>query len=209
MMPLQGSRAGLEKAMKKILIFCFFVPLLCACSTGSPPAAQYGGAPASTINLDVLTLTDLDRSAPPAPGSPYTKNNFRPTIASAARQWLTQHLAAVGTTGEATVVLKDASLTSQALPYTKDLFTRQQASKYIAHAEVEITVKGHEGYGQVTAEATHFETLPENSSPIERQDAYTRVLNGLMHDLGVNLDAAIHDHIGDFVVTAPVLDNSK
>jgi hypothetical protein len=196
----------LEKSMKKLTVAFLFLSLLSGCSSGTPPAVKADIGSSSKINLDVATIDVIDRSGSFGADSPYAANNFKPTIAEAIRQWASQHFAAVGTSGAADIVVKDASLKTQALPHASDMFTREQASKYIAHAEVEIDINGHEGQGMVTAEASRFETLPEKPTAIERQNAYTTVLNGLVHDLGGNLDTGVREHIGNFVVTAPVLD---
>ena len=193
--------------MKKIGFTFALLFLLAACSSDEPPRAKLQAPPSTTINLDVLTVTVVDRSTPALADSPMAKYNFQPTIASSLHQWLQGHLKAAGTSGSAEVVITDASLGSQALPHKNDMFTREQASKYTAHASVDIVIHGHEGSGQVSAEASRFETLPEKPTAIERQNAYTHVLNGLMHDLGINLDTAIRQHIGDFIITAPILND--
>ena len=128
-----------------------------------------------------------------------------PTIANALRRWATEKLVAVGTTGEAIVVIRDSSLKAQPIPHSDSMFTRQQTSKYVGHAEVEIDVTGHGNRGQVSAQASQFETLPETPTSAERQAAYTKVLNALMRDMSNNLRRGINDHIGNFVVTAPVI----
>jgi len=157
------------------------------------------------INLDVLTVVVVDRSQPQIGDTPYVSNNFQPTIGNAIRQWATNKLVATGTTGEAIVVIRESSLKAQALPHEDDFFKRQQTSKYTGRAEVEIMVKGREGQGRVSAEASRFETLPETPSSLERQNAYYGLLNGLMRDLTKNLRSGINDHLGAFVVTAPII----
>ena len=164
--------------------------------------------PMSKVNLDVQTISFADRSGIPPANSPYNSNRFQPTIAEAIRQWSSDHLQAVGTYGNAIVIVKDASLTLQTIPYQKDWFTRQQSAKYIGHASVDIELKGRgDIYALASAEATHYETLPEDPTDAERQNAYVKVLNGLMHDLAHNIDTSIHDHMQNFVITAPIMDN--
>lgn len=191
--------------MRNLIAACAFLLFLSACAETPPPAVKLDVDASPKINLDVLTVAVIDRSAPSLADSPYAANNFQPTIANALKRWATEKLVAVGSTGEAIVVIRDASLKAQGLPHTDDLFTRQQASKYTGHAEIEIEVSGRAGHGHVSAEAAHFETLPEEPSALERQNAYTKVLNALMHDIGNNLRGAIRDHIGNFVITAPIL----
>src|SRR5262245_51248309 len=118
--------------MKKPLIICALALFFTACSSGEAPSAK-AAPPSGKINLDVANVTVVDNSTPPTADSPTVKNNFTPAIQTSVRQWLTQHLAGVGATGGATVALREASLREEALPYTSDMFTRKQASKYVAH----------------------------------------------------------------------------
>jgi hypothetical protein len=193
--------------MKKLfLIVCFAA--LAACSSEPQPVVKPVLELTPRFNLDVLTVTVLDRSVPDIVDSPYSTNNFQPTIAKAIQQSLTQRLIAVGTTGEAIVVIRDASLKSEPIAYTKGSWLdRPQASKYSARAEIELQITGREGQGQVTAQASRYVTLPENPTALERQNAYNTVLNGLMHDLGADMSSAIQTHINRFIVDAPILNN--
>lgn len=179
--------------------------LLSACASEPPPVVQVDSDTSPKINLDVLTVVVLDRTDGLTADTPYASNNFQPTLANALRHWATDKLVAVGSTGEAVVVINDASLKSQALPHSDNWIKRDQATKYIGHVAIDMDVSGREGQGKVTAEASHFETLPENASSIERQNAYTKVLNGIMRDINTNMRRAISDHISNFVVTAPAV----
>jgi hypothetical protein len=191
--------------MKKLLAVFTCLLLLSACADTPPPPVKLETDTSSKINLDVLTVTVIDRSAPSAASSPYTTNNFQPTIASALRHWAMDKLVAVGTTGEAIVVIRDASLTSDSLKHSDSWFTREQASKYTGRAAIDIDVTGREGQGHASAEASRFETLPEEPTARERQNAYTKILNAVMSDVGAKLRSGVNDHLGAFIVTAPVL----
>lgn len=181
--------------MKNIALPLVCLALLSACSSEAPKVVQTDIGAGSRISLNVQTISFADRSGIQPSNSPYNTNHFTPTIADAIRQWASSHLQATGTSGEAIVIIKDASLTSQAIPYQRDYFTRQQASKYTGHAEVEIDIKGMNGEFAIgDSEATHYQTLPEDPTDLEKQNAYTVVLNGLMRDLGQNIEASLRDH---------------
>ena len=192
--------------LKKLTILLVCGAILAACSSDPIAAVKTEADTASKINLSVLTLNVVDRSTLPSGESPYVTNNFQPTIAAAARQWATQKLGTTGLEGQAIFVIKDASLIEQALPHEDSMFERNQASKYTAHVAAEIVVSGREGQGRVTAEASRYETLPENPTALERQNTYTRILNGLIHDLAAKLRDGIQNNLAPFVVTAPILD---
>jgi hypothetical protein len=193
--------------MNKISLAFALLTFLSACSTEptTQPQGQYGLPP--KINIDVQTITFADRSGAQPMDSPYNTSHFQPTIADAIRQWAGDRLQATGAEGQLAVIVKDATLAQQAIAHEDDWLTRPQASKYAAHAEVEVEVRGREGYGVATAQASRFETLPEHANDIEKQKAYFNVLNGLMRDLGTNIEAAIQAHLRDFIVTAPVFEN--
>lgn len=195
--------------MKKRIAALAFVALLTACADAPTPPPRKDYVLPPKINLDVQTLSLTDRSGIQPSSSPYNSNDFQPTISQAVRQWAKDRLQAVGPAGQAMVIIKDASLVQQAIPYEHDIFTRQQASKYVAHAAVDVEAKGRDGYAIASAEATRFVTLPENPTDAERQKAYFDVLNGVMRDLGMNLEASIQDHLRDFVVTVPMFDNGS
>lgn len=195
--------------MKKHIAILAVVALLTACAdqpTPPPPPREFVLPP--KINLDVQTLSLADRSGMQPSSSPYNSNDFQPTINQAIRQWAKDRLQAVGPVGQAMVVIRDASLSQQAIPYEHDFFTRQQASKYIAHVAVDVEAKSRDNYAMASAEATRFVTLPENPTVDERQKAYFELLNGLMRDLGTNLEASIQEHLHDFIVAVPMFDNS-
>jgi hypothetical protein len=193
--------------MKKILSALTLLALLTACASDEPvPAPKMAYSLPPKIGLDVQSINLVDRSGPQPANSPYATNNFQPTIADAVRQWASDRLQASGPSGQAIVVLKDASLIEAPLVVDHGMdawLTRQQASKYVAHVEVQIEANGRPGYGLATAQASRFETLPENPTAAERQKAYIDVLNGLMRDLGQNLEGALQQHMHDFIV-API-----
>lgn len=194
--------------MKNIALTLAGLLILTSCAADTPKVVRTDTGAGSKISLDVQTISLADRSGIQPADSPYNTNHFTPTISDSIRQWASAHLQATGTSGEAIVIIKDATLSSQALPYARDFFTRQQASKYTGHAEVEIEIKGHAGdYAIGNAEATRFETLPENPTDLEKQNAYTTVLNGLMRDLSQNIDISLHDHMQNYTGNGPVIEN--
>lgn len=190
--------------MKKITAAFALLTLLAACSSEPTSRVKVDMNVGTKINLDVQAVTFADRSGIQPANSPYNTQRFQPTIAEAIKQWASDKLQATGTAGDAIIIVKDASLVAEALPHGNDWFTRQQTSKYSAHAEVDIEVKGRAGaYAIASAQASRFETLPENPTEAERQNAYANLLNGLMRDLGQAIQSSINQHLRQFVVNAP------
>ncbi len=197
--------------MKKILAASLILLSLAlgGCSSDNSPRIT-ALAEQPRIVLDVRSISLADRTLPTS-DSLYTLNRFSPTIAESVRKWAANHLQAVGQTGQAIIVLKDASLTAQPLPKKSGMdswFTRQQSVRYTGRAELSIEVKGIEGgkdsFGTVEASAIRSVTLPEDPHDMEKQDAYEALLTGLMTDLQEHLNEGIRAHLSRFVITAPL-----
>lgn len=185
--------------MKKILALLFFPLLLAACVSDPVPVDKLQVDTKPKIGLDVLTVVVLDRTSPIGAASSNNRNEFKPTIGGALRDWATEKFVAAGSTGEAIIIIRDADLKTEQIPHKDSMFSREQASKYVGHANIEIDISGRAGKGRAIAEAARFETLPEDPSSNERQAAYMRLLNGLTRDISVKLRAGVNDHLSGFL----------
>ena len=190
--------------MKRTIAAFGLLLALAACGTEQlPPPAPVSKVLPPKILLDVQTVSLADRSGPQATRSPYNTNKFSPTITEAIKQWAHDRLQANGRTGHAIVVIRDATLTEEPLSMKDGIdswFTRQQATKYVARAEVSIEANGRNGFASAEGTATRSVTLPEKPSALERQDIYFTLLNGLMKDLGQNLEGAMQSHMGNLIL---------
>ncbi|MDP9127490.1 MAG: hypothetical protein M3N08_04420 [Pseudomonadota bacterium] len=186
--------------MKKLGAITLAVAILCSCASLEPAPEKFVGPPGIT-RLNVATIDVVDHSGFQPANSPYKSSALSPTIAEAARQWLAGSLKAVGPTGEAMVVIEDASVTEHALPTSDDMmdvwFKRQQSSVYNARLEAQVEIRGGRGYAFASAEAKRSVTLPEKPTASEKQNAYIQLLDGLMKDFARNLDASIREHLRD------------
>ncbi|MFA4994721.1 MAG: hypothetical protein WC521_05400 [Bdellovibrionales bacterium] len=182
--------------------------VLAACSSPqTPPPVAVNQVLSPKIAMDVKIISLADRSGMQPSTSPYNGNRFSPTIAEAVKQWASDRLQAKGQLGQAIIIIKKASLTAQPLPVKDGIegwFTREQATKYVGRAEVSVEAQGRNGYAVAEASATRGVTLPEDPTENEKQAAYIQLLNGLMKDLGDNLESGIHKHMSNFISTAPV-----
>jgi len=194
--------------MKKIVTAFGLIVTVAACASKQPaPPVTFEREASPKIVMDVKSINLADRSGIQPADSPYKDNNFSPTISEAIKQWAVNRLQAKGQTGQAIIIIKKASLSSQPLPSEggiKSWFTREQSLKYIAAAEVSVEANGPGGFAVADAVASHTVTLPEKPTDEEKKNAYMTLLNGLMKDLGKNLDAGIHAHMANFITTAPV-----
>lgn len=191
--------------MKKSLAAFALILSLAACADDMKPPVQYTRTTESKIALDVRVISLADRSLTPGSNG-YAGNNFSPTISEAVKQWASDRLQAVGQTGDAIVIIKDASLTAQPLATKTGMdswFTRQQGLKYVGHVQVAVEAKSGDSFAVTDASATRTLTLPENPTDAEKRDAYATMLNGLMKDLERNLDSGIQSHLNRFITTMP------
>ena len=181
--------------MKKLALTLLAVASLAACS--SAPVANYGTSLPPRINLDVEKIHLIDRTVPNSDVS------FKPSINEALHQWAVDRLGAVGRDGAALITVKDVSISTEALPMESGFsawFTRQQGSKYVAHASIELAVRKGSETAFANAEASRWESMPEDPTAEERKQAYFTVLNGLMRDLGTNLETNMQEHLQNYVV---------
>ena len=206
-LPCENNLAFGALNMKKIVAAICLMASLVACSSEEMPPVAANHVLPPKMALDVKTISLADRSGIQPANSPYNTNHFSPKISDAIKQWATDRLQANGQSGQAIVIIKDASLKAQPIAVKEDffdnLFTRQQGVKYIGHAEVSIEANGRSGYAMTNASATRILTLPENPTDIEKQDAYYSMLTPLMKDLGENLEAGIQAHMASFITAAP------
>lgn len=188
--------------MKKHLILVLSVALT-ACAS-APQAPQVKPPAPVAIELNTQDVRIINRAYAVPQSSPYIGHLFTPTIIESVEGWAKGSLHAAGSSGHATVIVKDASLTER--PVVKDegmtsWMWRQQAKKYIGRVEVEISAQSPRGdTGVATAHAVHSVTLPENPTEEEKSVAYQKLLTALMRDLDASARQAMRDHMSHFIV---------
>ncbi|MFA5040698.1 MAG: hypothetical protein WC464_03590 [Bdellovibrionales bacterium] len=181
--------------------------ILAACAQEPPPSVSINRVLSPKIVMDVKIISLVDRSGIQPSNSPYNGNNFSPTIMESIKQWSVDRLQANGQSGQAVVLVKRATLTAEPLPVKTGIegwFTRDQSMKYVGQAEVSIEANGQRGFAVADATATRSVSLPENPTELEKQNAYATLLNGLMKDLGDNIEMSIRAHMSSFVMAPPV-----
>ncbi len=129
-----------------------------------------------------------------------------PTILtlSAALRWATDRLRAVGESGLARVIVREAGVVEVALEKStglKGVFTAEQTERYVARLVVDIEIRSERGYKDafVSAEATRSRTVPENITINQREKVFFDLTAALMNDINAELEALIAQHFGDYL----------
>lgn len=185
------------------MLFSLFA--LAACSMPPPNAAPFEAPTENKLSFNVKQIVFVDDSANHTQIASPSNDHFDPTLPEAVRIWARAHLNAAGGIDEGVFKLKSFYVTEEALPTKHDWMTRQQASKYVGHLEVEFEIKGDHHFALASTEVTHSASMPEHPSGDEKQAAYRTMLDGLIADLGKYFNEAAHAHMYDEIVTAPVL----
>lgn len=202
--------------MSRLMLTIALCAVLGGCTAEPPPAvapltldyARYGAIQLTVGKVDFIS----DSLLQPAPDTAFF-SRFKPSLADAAYRWGKDRLQAIGSQGTAVYSIDKATLTRAPLPFgnpgrglfqqTEKLFKREQAEKWIAQVTVTLRVaNGPDRFrGHASATVTRSTTVPENATVREQENAYRRLLLGLMDDLNTQLPQSISTHLNAVTVS--------
>ena len=155
--------------MKKLLLalVCGLALTACASEPPAPPPLQPDYSALGKIYLNTKDLKVINRADRVPQKPPYIGHLFEPRLTETVNQWVHDRLQAVGNTGHATLIIKEASVIEQPLPELTGVetwFTREQAGKYVGRIDVDIDAQSpvNNTTGIASAHATHAVTLAEH-----------------------------------------------
>ncbi|MBT7759834.1 MAG: hypothetical protein HN732_21065 [Rhodospirillaceae bacterium] len=192
-----------HRLLPLLTVICFSY-LLTACESPlqevSYPELRFSHLPPIQINVARIDIVEQFRSPLRAP---HVEHELPLTPAQAMRNWATDRLRAVGTSGQAKFIIVDASVKAQQLRKKKGLkatFTLDQAARYNTRLEarLEIETAGGLGQGFATATATRQRTMPEAASINDRDDALYRFIESAAQDFDRVMAANIDRHLAPF-----------
>lgn len=197
------------RSFSRAVVFSVLM-LLGACAS-EPPAK-----PVTPLTLDYTRLgpikiavskLDFINHSPLVPAADAVPVTFKPQLADAAYRWGLDRLQPVSAEGNAVYNIVNATLTRTKLPQGGGIgswFTRQPAEKWAAAMTVRLQVTNATGgfSGHAEATVTRSTTLPEGATASEQENAYRRILLGLMDDLNSAMTTAMQQHLAPVLVPA-------
>ncbi len=182
------------------------VLLLSACASQTAPQqfSEISFSHLKPIDLAVSSIEIVDQYRSPL-ADPNVEHRAPTPPAAAARRWAEDRLVATGTGNRrATFTIQQASIVEVELQGPKGvrgLITNSQSQRYDAEMTVELAVFGATGAreGIAAATARRSRTVPENLTLAEREGIWHEMVEALMADLDLRLQATINDALRPFL----------
>lgn len=191
---------------KSLYTACFlslFTLTACVTSGPQPSYPEITFAHLQPLKLDVAEIVYAPRYQPPI-AAPNIGHEFPTPPVKAAERWIKDRLVAVGTAGQAKVIIRQATGTETKLQVKKGLtgaFTTDQAWRYDAY--VEIVVEAVDPNRKITAQAStvaqQSRTVPEDASLKEREDVWFALTENLMRTFDTAFEAQIRKDLSKFI----------
>ena len=189
--------------LKKLALLAVIV--LPACTAPSPvrlPDMTFTDRP--RFLLDVAEVQVVDRYQPTF-RLPNIEHQVPVAPARAVERWARDRLVPVGTSGAVVVTIKDARVIENSLrvtPGVQGVFTKDQAARYDAFVDVSIEIKPtniNMPEGSASARAERSRSVPEGISPNELDRVLYELVEGVMRDLDIQLDANVQRFLAPYI----------
>ncbi len=177
--------------------------LLAGCATPPPPRPifvdlRYTAEPAIRLEVGAIEIRD-EYQAPFK--SPNVDHLFPVPPAKAAENWAHDRLKATGKTGRAVFILKNASVTETELAKSQGLtgaLTTEPAQRYDLALQATVEIVDDRGLPIRTANVstTRSQSVLEDISPNEREQAWYDMTKAAMADFGPQLASEIRNNFG-------------
>lgn len=184
----------------------FLATALVLAGCGSAPSrisAEISFADREPIRLDVATIEVVQRYQP-ALADPFVDHLFPREPASVIRRWAQDRFMAVGSTGTATLIIQEASVTEEALardPGIKGLVTIERAERYSARfaVRIEVVQPATGRSGSVDTVAMRTITAPENASLADRETIWFELTESTARDLDTRFEQEVTSGLRRFI----------
>ena len=190
--------------MRRASVPMVWVALILAACTSAPPTPSFtpigfGQYPSMKVNAPRVDVQE-DYVSPLAP--PHVEYEMPVRPVELVRGWVRDRLRPIGASGTFRVVIKDASVVAEKLKTKGGIqgaLTTQQGTNLIAKISVEIV---YEQPSQGTSSSTSVnifrtQTLAEDASINDRDNAYYQLAKDLAADLNQQLETNINQNMRD------------
>jgi len=155
------------------------------------------------ISLDVAKIEIVLFFEPPLK-APHVEHEMPVPPHKAIKRWVVDRIRTVGISGQAVLTVRDASVVEKRLEPLggiRGTFTKEQAERYDARVEVEISAIGGRGLRSAKAMTTssRSRTVPEDATLRQRQVLWYELTERVMQDFDRTFEAQIRKHLAAFL----------
>ena len=191
----------MPRRMSRVVLLCLAVSGLALSACTTPPPVRkvdrisYSEKP--PIRLDVREI-EIQRAYQPPNAAPNVDHLFPVPPGVGAQLWAADRLKAAGPLRRARFIVREAPVIEIPLERSSGLtgtFTIEQSERYEARLVAELQILSEHGAVEawVTAEVSHFRTVPENVTLNERAQVWHEMTQTLLDEMDRQLDAAIKE----------------
>lgn len=193
----------LSRALRTVCFLSLFTLAACATTGPQPSYPEITFAHLPSIKLNVAEIVYAPRYQPSI-AAPNIGHEFPTSPAKAAERWIADRLVAVGTAGQAVVVIGQATGTETKLKVTKGItgvFTTDQAWRYDVWIEIGINAVNlnRKIKAEARTAAQQSRTMPEDASLSEREDAWFALTEMVMRKFNTAFEAQIRKDLAEFI----------
>lgn len=196
--------------MLKLMRLFLLLPMLMLAScqdvqVAQPKPLRFTQFPPIAMNVGTVNVVEEYRSSLQ---HPFVEHEFRTSPAEAMRVWVKDRIRTKGGTKRLEVIIKDASVKTDALPRTpgfRGMYTIDQKERYDARLEVEFRIYGDRALSEasVNVVATRSDTAAENFSPADRDALYDRMVHDLMALMNAELEKNFQMYFSQYIDYSP------
>ena len=155
------------------------------------------------ISLDVAEFDIVLLFEPPLK-APHVEHEMPVPPHKAVERWMVDRIRTVGTSGQAVLTVRDASVVEKRLKPLggiRGTFTKEQTERYDARVEVEIFAVDGRGLRSAKAVTTssRSRTVPEDATLRQRQVLWYELTERVMQDFDRTFEAQIRKHLAAFL----------
>ena len=194
---------GAKRGSIGLVALLVVVVAACAPPLAPPqfPELSYGHLGA--IRLDVARYEIVVEYDPPL-AAPNVEHTFPTTPAAAAERWAQDRIRAVGDTGWARFIVREAGVTETDLDPQDGLrgaFTEEQSERYEGVLDVVLEIRSDRGFrdAYVEARSTRTRTVSEDITVNDRRRVFFELTEGLMADVSAQLEDRIREHLAKYL----------